>query len=261
MSESTKTPIRPAATILLLRDGAAGLEVFMVKRHHQIDFMSGALVFPGGKIASGDDDPALKDLSDGGEDWDDARRAFAAAAIREAFEESGILLARDADGKWVSPERLVTLDRYRSPLDKGEIPIGEMLKAEKLKLAFDALVPYAHWITPEHVPKRFDTYFFAAVSPVGHAGRHDGRESVDSVWIGPRQAVTDKKWNVVFPTRLNLEKLARSNSVEDALSRARSEPVLTVLPWVEKGGPNGPLLRIREDAGYDVTSILVKDTM
>src|ERR1700759_4564049 len=96
----------PAATIMLLRDGAEGLEVFMVKRHHQIDFVAGALVFPGGKIEKGDSDAALERHFEGGADWTAEMRALGAGAIREAFEESGILLARDVTtGDFVSPAR------------------------------------------------------------------------------------------------------------------------------------------------------------
>ena len=84
------------------------------------------------------------------------------------------------------------------------------------------------------MPKRFDTHFFLAPSPVGHAGSHDGRESVDSVWITPERAIADrKKWNVIFPTKLNLMKLAQSRTVADAMSAARATPPLTVTPWVE----------------------------
>src|ERR1700742_4968004 len=107
----------PAATILLLRDAPEGLEVFMVKRHHQVDFVSGALVFPGGKVDKTDYAAALCDYIDGGEGWSEAMRALGACAIREAFEESGILLARDASGGFVDAARLAALDAYRGPLD------------------------------------------------------------------------------------------------------------------------------------------------
>src|SRR5256885_5551827 len=100
----TATPV-PAATILILRDGAAGLEVFMVKRHHQIDFVAGALVFPGGKVHAGDREAALHDLIDGATEWSPEQRALGAAAIREAFEESGILFARDEAAAVVSRGR------------------------------------------------------------------------------------------------------------------------------------------------------------
>ena len=252
----------PAATILLLRDAPDGLEVFMVKRHHQIDFVAGALVFPGGKVEKGDADPALREHLDGGESWSDAMHALGAGAIREAFEESGILLARDAQsGKFVSSERLADLQHYRPLLDKREAMLCDVLRKEKLRLALDQLVHFAHWITPANMPKRFDTHFFLASSPIGHAGSHDGRESVDSVWITPNGAISDrKKWNVIFPTKLNLMKLANSSTVSEAISTAHATKVLPVTPWVENG-PDGQMLRIRDDAGYAQTSASMKDAL
>ena len=264
MSDTVKPAAAPlpAATILLLRDGEAGLEVFMVKRHHQIDFIAGALVFPGGKLEPGDADPALRALSDGGTDWTDAMRALGAGAIREAFEESGILLARDAKtGALVSAERLDELQTYRKQLDTRAIALADLLAKEHLRLALDQLVHFAHWITPTNMPKRFDTHFFLAVSPVGHLGSHDGRESVDSIWITPSHAVSDRKrWNVVFPTKLNLVKLDKSKSVKAAIAAAQADEVLPVEPWITSG-PDGQTLNIRTDAGYDQTSANLKEAM
>jgi 8-oxo-dGTP pyrophosphatase MutT (NUDIX family) len=244
----------PAATILLVRDAAKGLEVFMVKRHHQIDFAKGALVFPGGKAAKSDFDAELAAYMDGASSWSADMRALAAAAIREAFEEAGILLARDArTGELVDEARLEQLDVYREPLEKGETSLRDLVVRENLRLACDRLVHFAHWITPKMMPKRFDTHFFIALAPAGHAGRHDGRESVDSVWLAPDDAVADRKrWNIIFPTKLNLMKLAQSKSVDEALAAARAAPPLTVEPWIEEGA-DGPILRIREDAGYEQT--------
>lgn len=263
MSEAKppSTPM-PAATILIVRDGTDGLEVFMVKRHHQIDFVAGALVFPGGKVHAGDLDAALGDHMEGAEGWNEEARALAAAAIREAFEESGILLAREGAGsEFVSEQRLATLDPYRPRLEKGEIGLVEMLRAEGLRLACDCLVPFAHWITPPHMPKRFDTHFFLAQAPLGHAGRHDGRESVDSIWIAPQAAIADRKrWNVIFPTKLNLLKLAEQSDVASAIRAAQARPPVTVTPWIEEG-PEGPVLRIREDAGYSQTSALLRTAL
>jgi 8-oxo-dGTP pyrophosphatase MutT (NUDIX family) len=255
------TPL-PAATILLVRDAPDGLEVFMVKRHHQVDFVSGALVFPGGKVDKTDRETGLSDLTDGGEGWSEEMRALGACAIREAFEESGILLARDAaSAQFIGAERLASLEHYRARLDKHEIGLAEMLRKEGLRLALDQLASFAHWITPEHMPKRFDTIFFIAPSPVGHAGSHDGRESVDSVWIAPQRAIDDRKsWNVVFPTKLNLMKLAASRSVAEAVDVARAGTALTVTPWIEQS-PDGAILRIREDAGYAQTSVKLREAM
>jgi 8-oxo-dGTP pyrophosphatase MutT (NUDIX family) len=264
MSETAKpaaVPV-PSATILLLRDGEPGLEVFMVKRHHQIDFVAGALVFPGGKLEKGDSDAALERHVDGGGDWTAEMRALGAGAIREAFEESGILLARDArTGDFVSAERLGELQHYRPLLDKREAVLADVLEKERLRLALDQLVHFAHWITPTNMPKRFDTHFFLASSPIGHIGSHDGRESVDSIWTTPSGAISDrKKWNVIFPTKLNLMKLDASKTVATAIAAARAAHVVPVTPWVEDG-PDGQILKIREDAGYAQTSASMREAM
>lgn len=252
--KNNPTP-RPAATILIARDGPGGLEVFMVKRHHQIDFVAGALVFPGGKVSDGDLDAGISEFCDGANDLSAEMQGIIAAAIREAFEESGILFAREAGQEaLISAERLDALEHYRPRLEKGEVTLLEMLRAEKLRLASDLMAHFAHWITPEYMPKRFDTHFFLASAPTGHLGRHDGRESVDSVWIRPSDAIADRKqWNVIFPTKLNLMKLAKFSTVGDAVAATRAVSPLTVMPWVEKGS-DGNLLRIREDAGYEQTS-------
>jgi 8-oxo-dGTP pyrophosphatase MutT (NUDIX family) len=259
--KTTVTP-RPAATLLMIRDGDDGLEVFMVKRHHMIDFTPGALVFPGGRVSDGDSHAALENLTDGGNEWDAEMRAFAAAAIRETFEESGILLAREADsGNFVSAERLLALEPYRGALDRHEIDLADLLKKENLRLACEGMERFAHWITPETLPKRFDTQFFLAATPYGHAGSHDGRESVDSVWITPNAALADRtKWNIIFPTKLNLMMLAESKTVADALAAARATTPVPVTPWLEQS-PEGPLLKIREDAGYAQTWTYARDGM
>jgi hypothetical protein len=161
----------------------------------------------------------------------------------------------------VTPGRLEELQHYRPLLDKREAVLADVLEKEKLRLALDQLVHFAHWITPANMPKRFDTHFFLAVSPVGHAGSHDGHESVDSVWITPNGAISDrKKWNVIFPTKLNLMKLDNSKTVGEAIATARATKVLPVTPWVENG-PEGQILRIRDDAGYAQTSANMKDAV
>src|SRR5579862_7909093 len=250
----------PSATILLLRDGDAGLEVFMVRRHHEIEFAAGALVFPGGKAAPEDFDPAISEFSDRASLWDMGLRAVAVAAIREAFEEAGVLIARDGDtGELVSETRLAALDAYREPIEKGDTSLLAMLRREGLRLACDQLVHFAHWVTPRHMPRRYDTHFFLVRAPLGHAGQHCGRESVDSLWVRPQEAIARRKaWRIMFPTRLNLMKLAEANTVEDALFRARREPPVMVEPWVEET-PDGKRLRIREDAGYALTDVPLKD--
>jgi 8-oxo-dGTP pyrophosphatase MutT (NUDIX family) len=248
--------VRPASTMLLLRDGADGMEVFMVVRHHQIDFASGALVFPGGSIDADDHavarDPALHSRSDG---LDAAALAFRVGAVRETFEECGILLARpQGSTELVSAARAGEIEaRHRVALNKGERTFSEVLKAEGVVAALDLLVPFAHWITPLGMPKRFDTHFYLAVAPADQAGAHDGHESVDSIWVGPNAAVEGAKtgkFKLVFATERNLIKLGKQNSTAASFEVARKERVVTVCPEVIRG-ENSRQLRIPAEAGYD----------
>ena len=187
-------------------------------------------------------------------------RAVGTAAIREAFEESGVLLARDAKTvRMVSEARLSALESYRERLENGDMTLLAMLRKEKLRLACDQLVHFAHWVTPRHMPRRYDTHFFLARVPSGHVGQHCGRESVDSLWVRPQEAIEKRReWRIMFPTRLNLMKLAASSTVDDALGRAHSEIPVTVEPWVDET-PTGKRLRIRTDAGYELTDVALKD--
>ena len=247
----------PSATIMLLRDGAAGLEVFMVKRHYQIDFASGALVFPGGKVDPADGDPALAARCGGMPTAGTDGLNYRVAGIREAFEECGVLLAREGDGGAVLPgaRQGDIRRRYRAAVAAGEITMLEVVERENLILATDGLVTFAHWVTPELLPRRFETFFYLAPMPSDHAARHDGSESVDSCWIRPADAVADAAAGevvIVFPTRLNLEKLARADTVSEALELARSEPVVTIMPTPVETG-DGVMLRIPADAGYATT--------
>lgn len=252
MSDEKKIPVPlPAATILLVRDGVSGLEVFMVKRHHQIDFASGALVFPGGKVDPHDRDPALRKHADGAGSLDDLQLSLTACAIREGFEESGILLARKSGrGDYIDAAAASALAPWRPRLNASEVGLPEFLAHEDLRLACDALIPFAHWVTPTFMPKRFDTYFYVAATPAGQLGRHDGSESVDSVWINPVEAIADaKRWTIIFPTRMQLVKLAKSKTAADAIARAKAEPVVTVEPIVVSRGSD-QVLTIPEEAGY-----------
>ena len=219
----------------------------MVKRHHQIDFASGALVFPGGKLAPGDNDPRLRALCDGADAYDGELLALAACAIREAFEESGILLARKAGrSELITGEEAEALGVHRDALNKEVLPLADFLEAHGLRLALDTLTVFARWITPDMMPKRFDTWFFIAAAPEGQLGAHDGHESVDSVWTTPAAAIAEpERWTVIFPTRMNLLRLGRSASVAEAIEAARVAKLVTVTPWVE-----GKVLRIQPDAGY-----------
>ncbi len=253
MTDDPATPV-PAATILMLRDGPDGLETFMVVRHHQIDFASGALVFPGGKVEAAD--RQVREYCDCAFDTDDESLALMAGAIREAFEECGILLARPRGGEALIPgERLAALDQFREPLNRGLLSLQDFLEQEQLLLACDQLQRFAHWITPSMMPKRFDTHFYLAAAPADHLAAHDGYESVDSIWISPQQALggaLDGTYTIIFPTRLNVELLGASQSVAGAFAMAAERPIVTVTPWTEQRA-DGTYICIPPEAGYGVS--------
>jgi len=260
-----RTPPAPvaSATVLLVRDGASGLEVFMVERHHQVDFASSALVFPGGKVDPADRAAELRPRCAGAAALGDDELALRVAAVRETFEESGVLIARrrGAAALLAQAEAAPIEARARAELLAGRVGFGEIAAREDLELACDALVPFAHWITPEFMPKRFDTRFYLVAAPPDQAAAHDGRESVDSLWIAVARAIEDaraKRRSIIFPTLRNLVKLGRSHSVAEALERARREPVVTVLPAVARG-PSGPVIRIPREAGYDLDEAPLDD--
>jgi 8-oxo-dGTP pyrophosphatase MutT (NUDIX family) len=252
MAKEESAALIPAATILLLRDGAQGLEVFMVVRHHKIDSFSGALVFPGGKVDKGDTHDIVRGRIDGADGLDDREFSMRVASVREAYEECGVLLARsERTGRLVDAAQLREMEPLRDALNRNELDIGTLLERGGLRLAADLLTPFAHWITPNLMPKRFDTHFYLAAAPEDHLAVHDGSESVDSVWIRPADAMAENDAGtktIIFPTRMNVLKLGRSPNVAHAIETARTTPVVTVEPKVD-----GKVLRIPAEAGYDVT--------
>jgi 8-oxo-dGTP pyrophosphatase MutT (NUDIX family) len=250
---------RPASTILLLRDSAVTrgeIEVFMMVRHYEIDFSSGALVFPGGSVDKGDQEIiANPALYAGGEGFDASALSFRIAAIRETFEESGILLARvSGSNRLVDARHASEIEAaHRAALCEGKTTFSQILADNGLLLALDELVPYAHWITPEGMPKRFDTWFFLAAAPPEQVGAHDGRESTDSIWLSPREALAggeSGRFKLPFPTTRNLIKLGKQRGVSAALDDSRGKPVVTVVPVMTKLN-GGRQLRIPREAGYD----------
>lgn len=250
---------RPASTILLLRDKREGddpFEVFMMVRHYQIEFASGALVFPGGSVDPGDQDVVGNVVLCAGRDGlDDATLAFRIAAIRETFEESGILLARPRGlSDLISAARASEIEAaHRTALCEGKLSFAQILTDNDLVLALDLLVPYAHWITPIGVPKRFDTWFFVAEAPPEQIGAHDGREATDSIWLSPREALEGGKsgrFKLPFPTTRNLIRLGKQPNLQAALATARGDAIVTVTPVITREGGKR-WLRIPAEAGYD----------
>ena len=251
--ENSSNKLIPASTVLVIRDGIDDIEVFMVVRHHQIDFASGALVFPGGKVDENDLNPKLRKYTISSNEINDQELSYRIAGIRECYEEADVLFAyEENDSEIISNERLAKLIKWREKFNNKEGSMYDFAAEENIKFNLDNLIPFAHWITPQMMPKRFDTYFYIAEAPKDHLGGHDGKESVDSVWITPKQALDDcyaKKRTIIFPTRMNLEKLSRFKTVKEALEKIKKETIITVEPKIEKNN-DGVFLTIPESAGY-----------
>ena len=253
-------PISPAATILLLRD-APSFEVLMVKRHHQIDFAAGALVFPGGKTHQGDNDQDWENQVTGWADREPHKRGLRIAAIREAYEETGILLARHPDGAAFRGDERAGAARAEIAADRRAFL--DLARELDLRLELDALTVFARWITPPLTPKRFDTWFYVAVAPPDQLALCDGWETVDAEWIEPGEALRlgelgERK--VIFPTRMNLRLLAEATGAADAIARAAARTLVTVEPKITDG-PDGRMLVLPPDAGYGAVSELVSRVM
>lgn len=242
--------------MLLMKDGDAPT-VLMVTRHYQIDFASGAMVFPGGKVSADDHRDDWDEWYHGNYEGDEL--AARIGGVREVFEESGILLATHKDddaGQFVDQSVCNKLAEFRAPVDRGEMSFLDLIREHDLKLDPTGLQPYAHWITPDFMPKRFDTRFYVAKAPAGQEALHDGHETTEAVWVTPTEVLTkaeNGKAKLLFPTRVNLERLEDLKTMAAILEFAQPENVVTVLPVVETSDA-GKVLRIPAEAGYRVTT-------
>lgn len=251
------TPI-PSATVMVVRDGPDGIEVFMLVRNRVIDFASGALVFPGGKVDADDRDPRWSDLAPHGVEHPE--RSYWVASVRETFEETGLLIADAGNGTPVAAAEAARItETAQKEIASGARRFSDLVASAGLTIATTRMVPFAHWITPVTMPKRFDTHFFLAEAPAGQTATHDGGETVESVWINPLQAIREAEAGtrtLVPATTLNLEKLAKAKTVRDAFELARTNPIVTITPTVAKA-EGGARISIPADAGYDTTEIYV----
>jgi hypothetical protein len=230
------TPL-PAATVILRQDGPVSPLVLMLERHAK----SEVLRLSGYSIKQGADiNP-------------EAAQRFLVAAVRETFEESGIMLARRrGEPELLEQEAVIPLLRHRLNIQAGHKPFREIVEAEDLELATDILTLHARWVTPELVPHRFDTWFFAALAPAGQSARPDGVESSSHVWIRPEDALDERKRGerqILFPTACNLETFAGFQSARLALEASRRRPVVTVMPVLKECDGQRKLV-IPHDAGY-----------
>ncbi len=237
---------RAAATLVVVRDAAVGIEVLLLRRAERGDHNSGAWVFPGGMIEPGDrqchawcaglDDAAASErlgLPHGGLD-------HYVAALRECFEEAGLLFARDASGAMLSlcdAALAADLAAWRGPLHRGERKLAELCAQHRLQLAMDRLVYFSHWLTPPGRPKRFDTRFFIAEAPAGQIARHDDTEMVEQQWLRPADALAQSaSLKLMTPTLKTLEAIARFDSARALLAWARApREIGLVMPHIGVG--------------------------
>jgi glyoxylase-like metal-dependent hydrolase (beta-lactamase superfamily II)/8-oxo-dGTP pyrophosphatase MutT (NUDIX family) len=217
-------PPRPAATVLLLRDGAAGVVVLMTRRSPTASFAPGAYVFPGGGIDAADH--GAHALAARRASQDDLRLTQAIAAIRESFEELGVLLARHADGRPADAGDVAALDRHQ--------PLFAQCAQRGLTLAGDEVFVLAHWVTDRDLPRRFDVPFLVARMPAGQTAVADEAEQFEPVWVRPADALARHEagqFFIIFPTIRTLERLRRFETVDAVLAACRGEqPLWTSCP-------------------------------
>ncbi len=267
-------PVTPndAATVIIVRPATGrpggGFEVLMALRNRNSSFVPGSFVFPGGRVERGDrcarmkrlvDDAGRAALGEGKEGGGDAEldAAIRIAAIRETFEEVGLLYAfRRGESSLVSFEAPGLLERFRrygEMLRSKGMTLADMLEREDLVLDLGKLYFFSHWITPELLPRRFDTRFFVALAPPGQEALHDGDEMTTHRWVTPREALDEYHRNIihmVVPTVVTLEELGRFDTIEEVIASVEGKRVTGILTRivitegvVEEYAPDGRIFR------------------
>ena len=232
--------VRPAATVMLVRDADPGIEVFMMRRTTKAAFAGGMYVFPGGAV-------------------DDEDSSYEMASIRECFEEAGVLLARDNDGRTVRFDEPTMSGRfadYRRRVHAGELSMTRVLADEGFVPQTEELLWVAHWITPFGEVRRFDTRFFVVAMPSDQEPLHDDIETIESLWVSPGEALRRMRSGELMmlpPTIANLEFLhahASVDSVVDAAREVGTPPrILPKVRWTDDGRIDALLMP--GDVGYD----------
>lgn len=237
-----EVPVEDAVTVIVVRDpvapeGGAGLEVLLLERHHDSVFAPGALVFPGGKLDPTDEVPADRVRLSAPAAWASrlgvgdaaAARAMLVAAVRETFEESGLLLAVHTDGRPVADGSLPDAEvaRVRAALASrgSDLDWRPWLAEHELQLDLDALVMWSWWVTPVGPPRRYDTRFLVARAPAGQAPSHDRVETTSMRWSTPEAALAAHAagdLHMIFPTRRTLEQLTAYPHADAVLEAARA---------------------------------------
>lgn len=243
----------PSATLALLRDGANGVEVLMLRRHPATDF-AGALVFPGGRIDAEDEAVAPAANCPGIDGCDAASRASRIAALRESYEEVQLLLARRVgEMDLMTGPALDALERMLATQLGRPPQFSDIIADRSVELAADCLVPFSRWVTPVQSARRYDAHFFLARAPAHQEPHPDGSEAVAAQWLTPSAAMVAadaRHERLVFATRMNLMRLAKSRNVAEALAdaAARAGRIVPLCPEI-RDTASGPRIRIPPGAG------------
>lgn len=246
-------PVRDAATVMLVRDavdrsGQAAIEVCMLRRNLESEFVAGAFVFPGGSVdpsdRGNDAESLCRGLTDAEAstilDVESGGLAFWVAALRECFEEAGVLVARPVGGdellNLTDPADAARFGQHRVAVYQGTLGLLDLCRSEGLELATDTVHYVSHWITPEVAPKRYDTRFFVTTAPPAQAAHHDEGETIASLWVRPADALdrfAAGEIELLPPTIANLRQLADYRSAADVMAWAGAvTEVETILPIV-----------------------------
>lgn len=248
-------PARDASTVALLRDGADGLEVFMFQRASRMAFAGGMSVFPGGAVDPRDSDAAIGWIGDPPSWWaeqfgcsEDLAVALVCAAVRETFEECGVLLAG------IDAESVVTdtsaYSKGRQALESGDLALARFLADEGLSLRADLLRPLQNWVTPEVESRRYDTYFFVAALPAGQEADFETTEAVTGRWFRPAEAMQahlDKQLMVMPPTWTAVSEINAFGTVAEVLAAPRT--IDKILPKLRRDD-RGYKIALPDDPGY-----------
>ena len=255
---------RPAATLILVRDASAGMEVFMIRRTQSAVFMGGAHVFPGGGVDASDASAELAAHCEGLEDVEASRLlgvergglAYWTAALRECFEEAGLLLAHDADGCYADlndTRHTQAFEQWRESVRAGRATLADLCREHHLRLAAGRLAYYSHWITQPGRARRYDTRFFVAEAPAAQTASHDNSEAVDHVWIQPAAALERHRrgeMHLVFPTIKTLESIAQFDSAAALMQFARSPLKMPTMAPRTASSREGKKLLVPGDYAY-----------
>ncbi len=228
---------RPASTLILTRDTAFGLEVFLMQRTHQATFMPGVFVFPGGAVDPADSSDTMLSLCNGMDDTKISKAlgieqgglAYVVAAIRESFEEVGLLLAHDSQGDYVEIAEPGDIEYYaglRQRLNTRQLTFADVFCARGLSVAVEKLALFSHWITPAGLPRRYDTRFFVAAAPERQIAVQDDQEAIDHLWITPVDALKREErgeFPLSLPTISTLQELSAFDTTTALINYARNQ--------------------------------------